>query len=173
MITAWQNYNKALATANKLTAHGQPDGAGLARNTFFRSNDFFEVEAATVSRRHSPFIVCGPIDGVPVGDTPALRKKVRTVIFFLGHVGNTGTGLTDTLESVQQQTYDLMMQFIARYINDYEATGACGPFGHLSPGRMSFQMIGPTLQGDYGWRLQIEFIENAPEFLYDPSKWTS
>lgn len=173
MIIAWQDYNQQLAEQNKLTAHGKPDGAGQFRNTFFRNNDFLEAEAATISLLHTPFVVCGRIDGRPVAKVPALRKKIQTTMYFLGYVGGSGVALTDTLEQVQQQTYDLMMQFIARYLEDHQVSGACGPFAKLDAERMIFQQAGPFLQAHYGWQLRMDFVEDAPEFLFDSSKWTS
>jgi len=170
MIIAWQQYNRTLAAANNLVAHGRPSGdpEHPLRDTFFRHNHLLELEAGTVSGIHFPYVVCGPLDGMPVGVQPAMRKKIMATMLFMDHPGSLDV---DALEQVQQRTYEVMMQFVSRYLHDYETLGSCGPFAKIDPTKMLFQEVGPTAQADYGWKLRLEFLEPAPEFSFDPSKW--
>jgi hypothetical protein len=169
MIQAWQAYNRQIAEKNKLVAHGRPsaDNPAVLRNSFFRNNNFQEMEAAQISSIHSPYIVCGELAGKPAGVELVRKKTIKTRLYFLAHVAES----LDNLEAVQEMTFDVMMEVISRYKYDSEEYGACGPFRRLDINKMFWREVGPIKQWEYGWLLDMEFQEDGNDFNYDPSKW--
>jgi len=165
MKQAWINYNQSVAEKNKIVAHGAITPSGDTRKSFFRNMD--EAAAGMATGVHSPFIVLEELSGGFTGVLPGARKKVRTRIYFLGHVHET---LND-LNTVQTTTETVMIQFLSRYSYDLEVLGACGPFSKFDPSKATFAEVGPLLQNAYGWRIDLEFLNPAPELNYNPEKW--
>jgi hypothetical protein len=173
MIIAWQAYNRTLAEKNKQVAHGHPDADNpdIIRNSFFRNNNFDETVTAAASGniQSNPYVICGPVTCKPVGAKGALRLTIKARMFFFGRVYEN----YDNREIIQQQTWDVMLEFISRYLEDHETTGMCGPFKRLDPEKMFWQQVGPSSLNDYGWVLDLEFLQAADPLNFDASKWFS
>ncbi|MEP7375539.1 MAG: hypothetical protein ABI675_19495 [Chitinophagaceae bacterium] len=164
------DYFKYLSSANIIVAHGI-DVGGVVRKSFHRINDDEELAAACVNFAHFPCVAHIGYNG-RYSERPNELKKRRLTngLLFLDKVPNPNS--MDDRENAYDRAFEVMEQFIAAMLYDFESKGQCSNFQNLDLSLFNFDMYGPLNATLYGWLLTFVDEQMGISLLqYDPSKW--
>lgn len=162
----FQDYIKSLCAKHVDLQHGV-DG----KHAFSRMESEDEINKLKTSAAKYGVVV-GSFFGRAKGSVDQGKLALYASLLFTGKV-KAGTGKpADEIELVLQKTFDIMMDFYARIIEDM-LEDDCGPLQGLRAEEMAFDPIEeqPIIEYHFGWEMTIPFDAKRPAF--NPAKWIS